>query len=117
MELVITLVVGIVAGFFLSWFALGRSKGVSRDQYEGLLKEKTDLYNKVLELTKNFRDMTVMAVLLSLSSVSKLGRWTLDTAPNYASANAIQRLEQGFWCDASGNASPGDDTSAISHWW
>ena len=72
---------------------------------------------KVLELTKNFRDMTVTAVLLSLSSVSKLGRWTLDTAPNYANASATERLLQGFWCDSSGNASPGDDTSAISHYW
>ncbi|MBU1627304.1 DNA recombination protein RmuC [bacterium] len=53
MEILVTLVAGVAIGFTVAWFVFGRSKGVPRDQYEGLLKEKTDLSDKVLELVKD----------------------------------------------------------------
>lgn len=50
MEMLITLVAGVAIGFTIAWFVFGRSKGVPRDQYDCLLKEKTDLSDKVLGL-------------------------------------------------------------------
>lgn len=53
MEMLIAGIIGVTAGFVLAWFVWGRSQGIPRNQYEVLAKEKTDLNNRVLELTKD----------------------------------------------------------------
>ncbi len=52
MGMIIGLICALV-GFSTAWLFLGRSKGVPKEQYDALWKEKTDLGNKVLELTKD----------------------------------------------------------------
>lgn len=52
-----------------------------------------------------------------LYSFPQVGRWCDDSAPNYVSATAEQRKEQGFWADENGLADPGDFQSNISHWY
>jgi len=47
------LIAGGAIGFALAWFVFGRSKGVPSDQYDGILKEKIELSDKVLGLAKD----------------------------------------------------------------
>jgi hypothetical protein len=44
------------------------------------------------------------------------GRWTSNTAPDWSSSTALQRRTQGYWCNGSGLADPGDATSNVSIW-
>lgn len=53
MEMLIAGIIGIMTGFLLAWFVWGRSQGISRNQYEAVAKEKTDLNDRVLELAKD----------------------------------------------------------------
>ena len=52
MEMMIALFC-VLAGFIVAWLFLGRSKSISKETHENLLKEKAELSNKVLELSKD----------------------------------------------------------------
>ena len=72
---------------------------------------------QIRRLENDFNDMTVRISGFNLF-MQGMGRWTDDVAPSWSMAGAIQKAEQGFWCDATGWASSAaDPTSYLASRW
>jgi hypothetical protein len=75
---------------------------------------------EILQLRKGYSpELSVAGRFSDLNGVGmSIGEWTDAGAPNWASASAAQRLSQGFWTDANGQADSGDaSTKNVSRWW
>lgn len=82
--------------------------------------------DRVCEVTKlerrfapTFRIGGVLEDLDALDNLPQtVGEWAAPAADNWATADATERLTQGFWCDANGRADSGDAASeGVSRWW
>jgi hypothetical protein len=93
---------------------------------EGMTKVPTDQFNltyskydstpcMIRDISINFVSMQAQIEAWNMLLLTP-GRWTSSSAPAWSAATATQKAEQGFWCDANGEADPGDTTSAVSIW-
>ena len=85
------------------------------DQFKLTYSKYTDTPFQVRQIDVDFLRNRAA---LSCWQMSRLmpGTWTADAAPVWGSATTQQRVDQGFWCDASGRADSSDANSTGSIW-
>lgn len=86
------------------------------DQFDLTYSAFSDRTFQVRRMEIDLGEMTVRVRAYDLFA-NQYGKWTSDTAPSWTAATDRQRADQGFWCDASGLADPGNPSSDISKWY
>ena len=85
------------------------------DQFKLTYSKYTDTPFQVRQIDVDFLRNRAA---LSCWQMSRLlpGTWTTDAAPAWSSATTQQRVNQGFWTNASGRADAADANSTGSVW-